>query len=269
MVRGLLPPSIGTRSKWIGVSFVLCVLFLGAFVVLFTAPGDAAEAQSTSGFSCTIFASPFEGPTVLVTGTITGGNPPYSWTLYFGDGTSTSGSGPNISEYHYYAKAGNYTVTMDAVAFEVDGAQEKTSCTATVTVLQTFTFGAQEQIGLSDTASVPMINLNENANLSDQMAKGRALNETLTLGDNATVPGVFADETVTATDRVTSVSQNGGSEPASLSDQVSASLVSSEKATVPPGRGLLANLGLDILIGAAGISIGAVVVWRVILPRRR
>src|SRR5271157_1412714 len=102
-----------------GFSLSFCLLLLvGTASVAAATNFTASPLLTDPGFSCTLSVSPYGPYSANFSGTASGGSPPYGWTLYFGDGLSTSGSlgasGDSYSASHTYSTNGTYTAEFKA-----------------------------------------------------------------------------------------------------------------------------------------------------------
>jgi hypothetical protein len=163
-----------------GFSLSFCLLLLvGTASVAAATNSMASPLQTDPGFSCTFSVSPYGPYSANFSGILSGGPPPYGWTLYFGDGLSTSGSlgasGDSYSASHTYSTNGTYTAEFKAHDTQFTHAPDTCDIFRQVTIKGPITVNAS---------------LAENIVVADNAAytSAQSLTETIRLTDTALSP---------------------------------------------------------------------------------
>lgn len=231
------------------VALVACNLVLTVSSVVFAtqSSGDQSGPRvlAQPAGSCSIKADVY-GSNAVFTGSISGLDTP-SWTLYYGDGGSTSGSGFTLTAGHTYDQSGSFTAHLHAYSpfgFYND-------CYTQVIITKGYTLDITETVNVSDTVTlVPPLRVNDSASVSD--------NVTAKLPSSSLV-----NETVVVGDQPTEQAPSGVDESAHIGDNVSI-VHGSRYVAAPTG-----SIPLTYLIGAGAVggAILLVVAWKLILPR--
>lgn len=256
------------KKRLLGAAVVACylVLLLSLAVVAQTSrsPQGATSVQHRQpGPYCSISAT-LDGFLATFTGTIENVQSPF-WTLHFGDGSSDMGSGASVSALHTYVTYGSYNAVLD-VHYPTGGFAA--NCGTTVDITHQLTLTLNEAMGVSDRFSfvAPLV-IYEPWFIQDRIGSVPPLViiEKIT-GIDLIRPGplpLLVNETAGFIDRPSSSPPPGFNEPAQISDQIYVVKGTQGNGFNFPG-GLFGAIGL----GAAVLAVGALAVWKMILPRR-
>src|SRR5271157_707318 len=244
-------------------------LSLGVFAAGTGSDPVPQVAQTLQGgdLSCTLSAST-NGMTATFSGSISGnlGNP--TWTLYFGDGNSMTGSGITVSGMETYSQAGTYYPYLSAVDTQT---QTMTTCYSNPVVIgRQLSLGVEETMNVGDSVVlVPPLYVNEMVNVLDavRLVPPLAVLESFTISELiqrlVTFPSLLVNEAIGVGDSNTGPVPPGVGESAKFSDQVSITQGSNNPFGAFPG-----GVAGIIAVGAGAAVAVLAIVWKFVLPRR-
>jgi hypothetical protein len=204
-----------------GFSLSFCLLLLVS----------TASVAAATNFSCTFSVSPYGPYSANFSGTVSGGPTPYGWTLYFGDGLSTSGSlgasGDSYSASHTYSTNGTYTAEFKAHDTQFTHPDDTCDISRQVTIKGPITVKTS---------------LAENIVVADNPAytSAQSLTETIRLADAALSPAaVVLKESLGLLDAIGSSAQSMLTEIISLVEtgHISSTSTVQTQTTSGPGNG--------------------------------
>jgi len=248
---------------------------------------QAAQPLLPGSFGCTLSAS-INGSTATFNGTIYGNLGIPTWTLYFGDGSSTSGSGTNASGMETYSQAGTYFPYLNATDNQIPAS---TTCASNPVVIirhlslevdETMNVGdnvvlvaplyVNEMVNVVDAPSLvlmPALYVNEVVNVLDaaRLTPSLAVLENITISELIqrlqVIPSLLFNETIGVGDLNTGPVPPGVGESANFSDQVFITQGSNN-----PSGGFPGGVAGIIVVGA-GVAVAVfAIVWKFVLPRR-
>jgi hypothetical protein len=263
---------MGKRKALVAALVAFDMVLTLSFAVFAAGTGGAtvplaAQQLQPGSFYCTLSAST-SGSTATFTGTIYGNLGIPTWTLHFGDGSSTTGSGTAVSGMETYSQAGTYYPYLNATDNQIPAS---TSCPSNPVVIgRQLSLGVEETMNVGDNVVlVPPLYVNEMVNVLDavRLVPPLTVLENFTISELiqrlVTFPSLLVNETIGVGDSNTGPVPPGVGESAKFSDQVSITQGSNNPFGAFPG-----GVAGIIAVGAGAAVAVLAIVWKFFLPRR-